>query len=202
MPSPEQRPPPRMFVVEQTLDRVQIRLPRRVTSDRRKHRRFMAGVLSIVLLASLAGCLVGPLIELVSDASRDAILLVPLLVLFLSLAPYLALLLGHRAISSAGEVILSQKTLRLVGRTTLEVPLESVRDILVVTHAERGLLRLVTTDGEHELFDGLFHNELVWLADLIREHAQRKRLVLTEEGHDVDAVPQVPEALSELVRRT
>ena len=193
--------PPRMFRVEQGLDAVRIKLPRRVTADRSKHNLFIAVVGGAALLTTCGGVMSGLLMQLVGPASGWEAMLVPAAMMMLSLTPYVLLVVGHRRMSAAGEITLDQRMLRMVSRETVEVPLESVRDVTVVAETDRGHLLITTAEGEVVLFDGLFARELEWLAALLRQHTGRLRQRLAQEGHDVDAVPHPPQALVDLTRR-
>jgi hypothetical protein len=192
--------PPRMIRVRQELDSLHIDLPRRHGSGRALRRQTMLvmGVLMFTTTcAGIVGSLLMPPLEHLDP--RLNILAVPVM-LMVSILPYLGVFLTLRRATATGEVVLSQRMLKMEGRGELELPLEEVRDIEVITDGDRGRLRFLTTRGDVELFDGLFLHELRWLHRTIHDHTARLRLQMQAEGHDTDVVARPPEAITRLLR--
>lgn len=194
-----------MFKIREDLEAIHIDLPRRVSADRSRQNRMLMTVIGVACLAQFGGCLIGPLLESSGDIAF-AFGLVVIGVLVMGILPYVFFVVGHRRISAAGSVALSQRmlTMKMDRREDVTIPLESVREIEIEADADddQGRLRFQTTQGPIELFDGLFMNELEWLAALIQVHANRQRAHLVQQGHEVDAPARLPDDLIQLVRRT
>ena len=185
--------PPRMIKVRQELDSLHIQLPRRQgasSSARRKTLYTLAGVMVL-------GSVVGASINIGLTSLNESGLLCP--AFLATFIPYLAILFVIRRAGAPGEVVLSQRMLRMEGRKALELPLEEVQRIQVIAQGDRGRLRFHTTHGELELFDGLFLHELEWLHRTVSEHTERLRLQMQQDGYDTDVVARPPKALTELV---
>jgi len=182
-----------MIKVRQELDSLHIRLPRRQrasSSARRKTLYTIAGVMVV-------GSVLGASINIGLTSLNEAGLLCP--AGLATLIPYLGIFFVIRRVSAPGEVVLSQRMLRMEGRKALEVPLEEVQRIEMITQGDRGRLRFHTTHGELDLFDGLFLHELEWLHHTVSEHTERLRLQMQQDGYDTDVVARPPKALTELV---
>ena len=150
-------------------------------------------------LATCGGAASSVLFPMVEQLdSSFALLLIPI-GLVIALLPYAAIVVGIRRAGASGEVVLSQRMLKMEGRGAMALPLEEVQDIEVVHEGDRGRLRFTTTRGEIELFDGLFHHELAWLHQTIAAHTDRLRQQLQEIGYDTDVAARPPEAITRLV---
>ncbi|MEL6347586.1 MAG: hypothetical protein AAFV53_31050 [Myxococcota bacterium] len=195
---------PKAFKVREGLDGVLIDMPRRVSTGMSGQTWMLMSAGFMVLMPVLFWML--PTLALVAVAEAETMGLIGVALILLIAAmivtiPPALFYLAYRMVSAPGRVRLKQRTLRLEGRKQIEVPLETVERIEIHCGTERGFLRFITQDDQIDLFDGLFIQELEWLAGLIRHHAGRYRQTLTKEGHDVQAVAQPPQALIKLVRR-
>ena len=182
-----------MIKARHELDSLHIQLPRRQGStSRAKYKTLLLGV-GLMLLASCSN------VALQAVAGTDAHPALFFGMCLLVFAPYLGIWYAVRRGGVRGEVVISQRMLRMEGRNALEIPLEEVQRIEMITHGDRGRLRFHTTHGEHDLFDGLFLHELEWLHRTVAEHTERLRLQMHQDGYDTGVVARPPEALTKLV---
>ena len=193
--------PPRMIKVRQEMGSLHIQLPRRHGSGKTLRRNtllLMAGIMPLATCSSVLANLLLPLLENIHPSLM--VLAVPVMIV-MSFAPYFGFFFAIRRASASGEVVLSQRMLKMEGRKAMELPLEEVIDIEMIEDGDRGRLKFLTTHGEIELFDGLFHHELSWLHQAISENTHRLRAQMQEDGHDTDVVAMPPEAITRLIRQ-
>lgn len=159
---------PRLLTVSSSINAFTVTLPRRLSGRLwRQGTLLLASVLSSMLSFVLV-CMASAMLE---GAAAWGLLSMGLGVLL----PVVVILGGYRLLSAPGRVVLSQQMLKLEGRRSVEIPLESVESLEIVSEGVRGLLRIHTTGGPVDLFDGQFLTELDWLAQLIQHHASRCR---------------------------
>jgi hypothetical protein len=190
---------PRMIKVQQKLDSLHIALPRRHGSGSKLRGQTLLLVGAVMLTTSCAGFFSTLVISLLQEIEPVlAVIALPVLLL-LSLAPYVVIFLAIRRASARGSVVLTQRMLKMEGRGALELPLEEVHGIEMITDGDRGSLRFDTARGEITLFDGLFLHELEWLHHTIDAHTQRLREMMQGDGYDTAVAARPPEAITRLL---
>jgi hypothetical protein len=166
--------------VEVDLDRHRIRYTPIASSGARTIAIFLAAV---ALLAALGAAAISPVIDFVSLFS----------------AVMAALVVATDTGAAGGEIELTPARLRMeIGADRLDCLLEDIVSVRVFS----GCLELSFRDGSRRLFLMRGASTLPgWLAPLITEHVERRRLALDAEGHDLAAEASPPEALLALSRR-
>lgn len=188
--------PPRQVVATRSLEGIEVTVMHRFQDDPVRLRVLLFGGFILAAVSAIALAVVGP--ELGFHPSAIGVL--PVL---LSLISVVGLLVRSGQQIWRGQVGIDQHMVRIQDERhpLIELPLEAIQTVQIETRAERGRLRFITAREELILFDGLFVDELEWLAALVQHHAIRQRQQLRERGQDPDQAVAPPESIQALVRR-
>lgn len=188
--------PPRLVAVDTSLEGITVKLPRRITAKQSFQLLFLF-LMAVVLPLCGLGTLVA--IPLLHGAG-----LVSLSQGLYCVSPFLFILsvIGcYRYFSEIVTIQITQRMLNIDGRSPASIPLEEVQSLEVVLNGVRGHVLVHTPTESQMVFDGLFAEELHWLAVMVQAHANRHREALQADGVNVEVPLRIPPELQSIINR-